>query len=103
LATPNTKKHVLMRPSKIIPVTLAVAITVTGLFFSGCASSSSSQSGVRPQETVILGGLYESKPAAFDQQTATGIPVNSDKPSRKKRMSGDKVSILWGLITFRDQ
>jgi hypothetical protein len=86
-----------MRLSKALLATLTVAMTTA--LFAGCAS----QSNVRAQDTVILGGLYASQPAAFDQQTSTGIPVNSDKPSRKRKMSGDKVSILWGLFTFRDQ
>jgi hypothetical protein len=86
-----------MRLSKIVVATLALAST--GLFLSGCSSPSAGRTG----DTVVLGGLYSSQPGAFSQQTSTGIPVNSDEPSRNKRMSGDKVSILWGLITYRDQ
>lgn len=86
-----------MRPSKVLLATLALASI--GLLFSGCSTPSAGRAG----DTIVLGGLYASQPGAFDQQTATGIPVNSDEPSRNKRMSGDKVSILWGLFTSRDQ
>ena len=86
-----------MRLSKVLLATFALA--TTGLIFSGCAT----QPAIRSGDSVVLGGLYASQPGAFSQQTSTGIPLNSDKASRKKRMSGDKVSVLWGLFTYRDQ
>jgi hypothetical protein len=86
-----------MRLSKIFVATLALASC--GLLFSGCSSPSAGRTG----DTVVLGGLYSSQSGAFSQQTSTGIPANSDDASRNKRMSGDKVSILWGLFTYRDQ
>ncbi len=87
---------------RIHAVLAVLSVSITGLLFSGCASSARSPAA-RPHDTVILGGLFESRPGAFDQQTSTGIPLNSDRPSRSKRMSGDKISFLWGLFTYRDQ
>lgn len=85
---------------RTLPLLVALAIAAIGLSLTGCATSSNGQ---RPRDTVILGGLFAHEPGAFDQQTPVGIPLNTDEPSRSKRMSGDKVSFLWGLFTFRDQ
>ena len=52
---------------------------------------------------VLLGGLYESREGAYEKQSLTSSTVNSDRPGPASRLTGNKVSVLWGLISFADQ
>jgi len=87
-----------MRLSKALVASLALA--AAGALFSGCASHTTSDN---KNHTVVLGGLYESHDGAYSQQTSSGVPLNNDKPLPGAKMSGKKVSVLWGLFTYRDQ
>lgn len=87
-----------MRLTKALVASLAVA--AAGALFSGCASHTTSDN---KNHTVVLGGLYESQDGAYSQQTSTGLPVNGAKPLPGAKLSGKKVSVLWGLFTYRDQ
>jgi hypothetical protein len=93
--TLNPRIH--MRLSRALPSALLLALASS--LFTGCASHTANGKN----HTVVLGGLYESHEGAYSQQTAAGIPVNSDKPLPGSDLSGNKVSILWGLFTYRDQ
>lgn len=86
-----------MRHTKILLASLV--LLSAGALFSGCASHTANGK----THTRLVGGLYESEEGAYDQQTATGIPINSKEPAPGARLSGDKVSLFWGLISFRDQ
>jgi hypothetical protein len=86
-----------MRPSRVFLAVLVAASA--GLFFSGCASHTANGKN----HTVVLGGLYETQEGAYEKQPAASLPVNGDKPAPGSKLTGNRVSILWGLITYRDQ
>jgi hypothetical protein len=54
-------------------------------------------------ETVLLGGFYEFREGAYEKQSSTSGRMNSDRPGPASRLTGNKVTILWGLISFADQ
>ena len=85
-----------MRLSKLLPL---LVVTVGAAFAAGCASHTANNKN----HTVILGGLYESHEGAYDAPKPSEFPINSDKPDPGSKLTGNKVSILWGLITYRDQ
>lgn len=80
-----------------IPLVFAVA-TAAGLL-AGCASHTAG----RNNHTVLLGGLYESQEGAYSPEPANTLPLNGEKPLPGSRLTGRKVSILWGLVSYRDQ
>jgi hypothetical protein len=80
----------------LLLLSLLSALAVAG---SGC--STHSQNGKK--ETVVLGGLYESREGAYEKQSVNTFPVNDDRPPPDSRLTGNKVSILWGLISYSDQ
>lgn len=77
-------------------VTLTAAFAWIG---SGCTSHTS----MGKNETVLLGGLYESREGAFEKQAINSFPINGDRESPSSLLTGNKVTILWGLISFADQ
>lgn len=80
----------------LLLLSLLSALAVAG---SGCSTHSNNGK----KETVILGGLYESREGAYEQQSLNSIPVNQERPGPASRLTGNKVTILWGLISYSDQ
>lgn len=66
---------------------------------SGCATHTANNR----THTVVLGGLFELHEGAFEQQPANTLPLNMDQPYPGSRLTGTKVSLLWGLMSYRDQ
>lgn len=88
-----------MRTTKIFLILSALA---TGACFSGCTTGSHTTADGR-NHTVILGGLFETHGGAYESQPASTLPLNGDKPNPGSRLKGTKISLLWGLVSFRDQ
>jgi len=88
-----------MRMHKILIILSAMA---AGAFFSGCTTGSHTTADGR-NHTVLLGGLYESHDGAYESEPAATLPLNGDKPNPGSRLTGNKTSFLWGLVSFRDQ
>ena len=80
---------------------LPVAIVALALlaFSSGCASRTTS-SGAK--ETTVLGGAVTVAKDSFQPAGAATIDTDTSKLTGKNGPSGKKVSLLWGLLTFRD-
>jgi len=74
-------------------------LSVLAIAGSGCSTHTSNGRS----ETVILGGLYESREGAYEKQSVTSIPTNTERPGPASRLTGNKVTILWGLISYVDQ
>jgi hypothetical protein len=80
----------------LLLLSLLSALAAVG---SGCSHHSANGKS----ETVVLGGLYESREGAFEKQSLTSFPTNTDRPGPASRLTGNKVTILWGLISYADQ
>ena len=86
-----------MRPhSRVIVLSTLVAV---GAALTGCATHSAN--GKR--HTVLLGGLVEVKEGGYDKPSPFSFPVNSEKPMPGSKLTGNKVSLLWGTISYQDQ
>lgn len=87
-----------MRQKQLILALIAAAATS---LLSGCISASHTANG--KSHTDILGGMIVIEDAAFEKQPVSGLPLNTSYPSPGSDLSGDRVSFLWGLISYRDQ
>lgn len=84
---------------KIRALTLLALFAALVLMGSGCSTHTS----MGKKETVVLGGLYESREGAYEKQSPNSFPVNNERASPSSRLTGNQVSILWGLISYTDQ
>jgi hypothetical protein len=71
------------------------------LLCSGCVFAHHTTNG--RHHTVILGGLVEVKEGAYEATPASTLPLNTEKPPPGSSLNGNKVSVLWGLISYRNQ
>ncbi|MCH8475584.1 MAG: hypothetical protein LAT55_10205 [Opitutales bacterium] len=76
-----------------------LAFFITALLVAGCSTN---KGGDDRRHTIVLGGLYESKQAAFESVPPTTLHVSSDEYSTKTQKSGNYRSFFWGLITHTD-
>lgn len=83
--------------SKILFVATLAAVS---LFATGCKTTSSDSVYV-PRETNIL-GIVKHQPQSYASVGTNTFHVSSDELVSRKNFSGDKTTLLWGLITFTD-
>jgi hypothetical protein len=76
-----------------------VATLVLVAFTSGCATRTTSTGG---KETSILGGAVTVATGSFQPTPPTTIDADTSKIVGKNGPSGNKTSLLWGLITLHD-
>lgn len=77
----------------------SVAALALVLVASGCATRNTSSGG---KETTVLGGAVTVATDSFQPATPATLDVDTTKLSGKDGPSGKKVSLFWGLLTFRD-
>jgi hypothetical protein len=87
-----------MNLRKLVLISLA---GIAAALLSGCVAASHTTNG--KGHTVILGGLVEVKDGAFEAQPAATLALNTDTPAPGSKLSGNKISVLWGLFSYRDQ
>ena len=66
---------------------------------SGCATRTTSSGG---RETSVLGGAVTVSKDSFQPTPPATLDTDVSKIAGKNGPSGNKVSVLWGLLTFRD-
>jgi hypothetical protein len=69
------------------------------IFFSGCATHTTSSGG---RETNVLGGVVTVATNSFQPPTPATVDVDTSKIVGRGDPSGNKVTLLWGLITLHD-
>jgi len=80
---------------------LAVTVlSLAALLFVGCASQ---QSRHAPREVNILGGVIEGEERAFDEVGPLTIGLKASEVNPGAKLTGHKVTFLWGLITIVDE
>jgi hypothetical protein len=87
-----------MRHKQLILALFAAASTA---LLSGCVVASHTANG--KSHTDILGGMIVLEEGAFEKQPEAAFPLNTDYPPPGSDLSGDRVSLLWGLISYRNQ
>ena len=68
-------------------------------FSTGCATRTNTSGG---KETTVLGGAVTVSRDSFQPTPPTTIDTDTSKIAGKSGPSGKKVSLFWGLLTFRD-
>ena len=81
--------------SKIITL---LTIAVAALFFTGCKSNTAQMA---PSETNIL-GIVKVEEASYAASSPTTVAVSTNELFSRQDISGDKVTLFWGLITLKD-
>jgi hypothetical protein len=69
------------------------------LFASGCATRTTASGG---RETTVLGGAVTVSTNSFQPPTPATLDVDTSKLISKGNPTGNKTTILWGLITLHD-
>lgn len=69
------------------------------LFGSGCATRTTASGG---RETTLLGGALTVSTASFQPPTPATLDVDTSKLASKGNPTGNKTTLLWGLITLHD-
>jgi len=84
-----------MKPKNFI----AVAAVATLLFASGCATRTTASGG---KETSLLAGAVTVSTRSFQPTAPATLDVDKSKIASTGDPSGNKVTLLWGLITLHD-
>jgi outer membrane lipoprotein SlyB len=77
---------------------LAAAFVLVA-FSSGCATRTTTGGG---KETNILGGAVTVSTGSFQPTPPATIDADTSKIIGKNGPSGNKTTLLWGLITLHD-
>jgi hypothetical protein len=84
---------------KLRTLILALVAIFAAALASGCATHTAN----KKTHTVVLGGLLEIEDGAYEATPAATLPLNTEEPLPGSNLTGNKVSILWGLFSYRDQ
>lgn len=80
---------------------LSLAVITSALMLTGCATRTQHADVYENRNTNFL-GILKVEPGNFEQPPATSIRVSSEELIPTNDFSGDRVSLLWGLITVTD-
>lgn len=75
-----------------------VSISIAALVLTGC-DGGSAQMG--PKEANVL-GIVQIDKENYGSTGATTFALSTDELYTRKNVSGDKVTLLWGLVTLKD-
>ena len=75
-----------------------LALAAAVLVFTGCDGG---KAQMTTGETNVL-GLYKNVQESYAPTSPNSFTINSDELYTRKNFSGDKTTLLWGLITFED-
>lgn len=81
-----------------IKILALLSLSFAALVFTGC-DGGTAQMG--PKETNLL-GLAKVEKESFQPTEVTTFALSTDELYTRKNYSGDKVTLLWGLITLKD-
>ncbi|MGK0309399.1 MAG: hypothetical protein ACJAYS_000215 [Lentimonas sp.] len=80
---------------KLFAITFLVA---SAFVFTACDSGYSTMA---PKETNVL-GIIKHQPQSYAHTGPTSFVINTDELYTRKEFSGDKTTLLWGLVTIKD-
>lgn len=66
----------------------------------GCTSNSSQTSSVRPDANVL--GIVKVYEGSYKPVGPTTLPLSTGEVTAGEKLSGNRVELLWGLITLTD-
>jgi hypothetical protein len=75
-----------------------LSLAAAALVFTGCDGGKAQMTS---GETNVL-GLYTNEQESYAPTTPNSFTIKSDELYTRKNFSGDKTTLLWGLITIED-
>lgn len=81
-----------------IKILALLSLSFAALVFAGC-DGGTAQMG--PKETNVL-GIAKVEKASYQPSSPATFAVSTDELYSRKNFQGDKVSLLWGLVTVKD-
>ena len=88
------------------PFFVLVTILLSSVLLGGCASNNGAGSYAdlydkADKKTNIL-GIFEFEKASYEPAGMTTFSLRSDDVISRNDVTGDKCSLLWGLVTITD-
>lgn len=80
---------------------VASLVSLLSLGVTGCATQKQKHPDARMRSTNFL-GIAKSEESAYALPTPTSLDVTTSELADSENISGDRVSLLWGLIKIRD-
>ncbi|NCG09224.1 MAG: hypothetical protein GWO81_06610 [Verrucomicrobia bacterium] len=77
---------------------LTPILALAALAFSGCALNSDAEGN----KQVNLLGAVKYEQASFEHTKPTTVAVSTKEIVPRKGYTGDKLTLLWGLVTLKD-
>jgi hypothetical protein len=75
-----------------------LSLAAAALVFTGCVGGKVQMGS---EETNVL-GLYKNEQQSYAPTSPSSFTIKSDELYTRKDFSGDKTTLLWGLITIED-
>ena len=75
-----------------------LSFAASALVFTGCDAG---KAQMAPEETNAL-GFYKNVQESYSPTTPNSFTINTNELYTRKNFSGDKTTLLWGLITIED-
>jgi hypothetical protein len=85
---------------KSITPFMAASLAALALAGTGCSSTSGNPQVANHDKNIL--GIYKFQPGAYTYAPPTGSVVHANQIISHPNMSGDKTTLLWGLITYED-
>ena len=85
-----------MRCKKLALLSLAAS----ALVFTGCYHDGG-KAQLEKEETNVF-GLYKNVQESYEPAGPTTFVINTDELYTRKNFSGDRTTLLWGLVTIED-
>ncbi|WP_162028000.1 MULTISPECIES: hypothetical protein [unclassified Lentimonas] len=85
-----------MRCKKLALLSLAAS----ALVFTGCYHDAGTAQMEKGETNVF--GLYKNVQESYEASPTTTFQVNTNELYTRKNFSGDKTTLLWGLVTIED-
>lgn len=79
-------------------ILLTLVASLLFLFLTGCVTNDT-QAG---HNSVNMLGIVKHEVASYSATGSNTITVSSDELTERKNFSGNKTTLLWGLITLKD-
>jgi hypothetical protein len=76
------------------------AVLALALVGAGCSTTSSHPQAVNQDRNFI--GLVDIKPHSYASTSNSSIAVHTNELINKPDMTGDQVSLLWGMVNLED-
>lgn len=83
---------------QLISLSVFLTLAFASFLMTGCDKG---RSQIGPRETNLLGAVKIEK-ENYTPSRPTTVAIHTDELYPRSNFSGDKVTLLWGLVTLKD-